>query len=165
MSNAILGLGVAVVGGEVTPDRYAVDKVTYDIRSRDLGDKAIAYRFDPRAGQVAIEEVPSDDRAEPSLTDDEVVELARLGRQVERAQAGPQDVEWAIGPGPEGPRQLFLLQMRPETVWSQKRAAPISDPNVPILERMLHAISQPIRLRDPGGPGPGAGAGTGATRT
>jgi len=84
--------------------------------------------------------------------------LARLGRQVERAQGGPQDVEWAIGPGPEGPRQLFLLQMRPETVWSQQRAAPISDPNVPILERMLHAISQPIRFRDPSGPGSGAGA-------
>lgn len=158
-----LGLGVAVVGGEVTPDRYAVDKVTFDIRSRVLGDKAIAYRFDPRAGEVAVEEVAADDREQPSLSDDEVCELARLGRQVERAQGGPQDVEWAIGPGPEGPRQLFLLQMRPETVWSRKRAAPISDPNVPILERMLQAISQPIRLRDPGGPSGGAGAGSAPT--
>jgi hypothetical protein len=55
--------------------------------------------------------------------------------------------------------------MRPETVWSRRVAAPISDPNVPILERMLHVISQPIRLRDPGGPGGGAGSGTGAART
>ena len=143
------GLGVAVVGGEVTPDRYAVDKVTRDIRSRTIGDKAIAYRFDARAAAVTVEEVAAEDRGQPSLSDDEVVELARLGRQVERAQGGPQDVEWAIGPGPEGPRQLFLLQMRPETVWSQRRAAPISDPTVPILERMLHAISQPLRIREP----------------
>jgi hypothetical protein len=31
-----------------------------------------------------------------------------------------QDIEWAIGPGRDGARQLFVLQARPETVWSQR---------------------------------------------
>jgi phosphoenolpyruvate synthase/pyruvate phosphate dikinase len=92
--------------------------------------------------------VPVDDRSVPSLTDEEVVTLARLGREVERRRGGPQDLEWAIGPGPNGARELFLLQMRPETVWSQKPAKPISDPNEDILSRMLKAMSQPLRIRD-----------------
>ena len=48
------GLGLAVVGGEVTPDRFVVDKVTYEIRSRSIGPKAIAYRFDAGSGGVVI---------------------------------------------------------------------------------------------------------------
>lgn len=143
-----LGLGLAVVGGEVTPDRFAVDKVTWDVRSRAIGDKAIAYRFDAEAGDVICVEVPLDDRTVPSLTDEEVVALAHIGRDVERRRGGPQDLEWAIGPGVDGPRELFLLQMRPETVWSQRQATPISDPNEDILSRMLRAMSQPLRIRD-----------------
>ena len=143
-----LGLGLAVVGGEVTPDRFAVDKVTWDVRSRAIGDKAIAYRFDAEVGDVVCADVPPDDRLVPSLTDDEVVALARLARDVERRRGGPQDLEWAIGPGQSGPRELFLLQLRPETVWSQRQAKPISDPNEDILSRMLRAMSQPLRIRD-----------------
>lgn len=142
------GLGLAVVGGEVTPDRFAVDKVTWDIRSRAIGPKTFAYRFDPASGSVVTQDIPPDDQAMPSMTDEEVITLARLGRQVEKAHGGPQDVEWAIGPGAEGPRELFLLQMRPETVWSRKKVAPLSDPNEDILSRMLKAMSKPMRLRD-----------------
>jgi phosphoenolpyruvate synthase/pyruvate phosphate dikinase len=142
------GLGLAVVGGEVTPDRFVVDKVTFDIRTRSIGPKAIAYRFDAESGAVVPTDVPQDDQRLPSLGDEEVVELARIGRALERAQGGPQDVEWAIGPGPDRPRQVFLLQMRPETVWSRRTVAPISDPNTPILARMLRSMSVPMRIRD-----------------
>lgn len=143
-----VGLGLAVVGGEVTPDRFGVDKVTYDIRTRSIGDKAIAYRFDPHAGGVVIGDVPEDLRSGPSLGDEEIVALARLGRQIERTRGGPQDIEWAIGPGPLGDREVFLLQVRPETVWSRHDSVPISDPTTPILERMLEAMSRPLQLRD-----------------
>src|SRR5207245_7322906 len=40
------GLGLSVVGGEVTPDRYSVDKVNFEIRSRAVGDKPFAYGLD-----------------------------------------------------------------------------------------------------------------------
>jgi phosphoenolpyruvate synthase/pyruvate phosphate dikinase len=95
-----VGLGTGVVGGEVTPDRFYVDKVTLDIRSRVLA------------------------RQERScITDDEAVDLALLGKRVERALGAPQDIEWAIA---SGTREAFLLQARPETVWSRKPRAIVS---------------------------------------
>jgi rifampicin phosphotransferase len=142
------GVGLGVVGGEVTPDRFVVDKVTFEIRSRSIGPKAIAYRFAPDLGTVVQTGVARDEQYLPSLTDDEVVDLAHIGRALERGQGGPQDVEWAIGPGPTGPRQIALLQMRPETVWSRRPVAPISDPRTPILIRMLQSMSTPLKIRD-----------------
>lgn len=151
---ASFGLGVAVVGGEVTPDRYAVDKVTFELRSREVVPKPIAYRFDPRTGTVRAVEVPPGERNLPALTDPEVVEVAGLGKRVERALGAPQDIEWAIGPGRGGRREVFLLQTRPETVWSRREARPIASPEEPVLSRMLKAMSVPIRLDA----GPGARA-------
>ncbi len=114
------GLGEAVVAGEVSPDRYAVDKVTLEIRARTLSAKHVAYRFDPRDGEVRLVAVPEEQQPLACLADGEVVELASLGKRVERALGAPQDIEWAIGPGVGGPREVFLLQTRPETVWSQR---------------------------------------------
>ena len=118
------GLGEAVVAGEVTPDRYAIDKVTLEIRSRTLSAKHIAYRFDPEQGEVRLVDVPEKEQQLSCLTDEEALELASLGKRVERALGSPQDIEWAIGPGPSGTREVFLLQTRPETVWSLKPARP-----------------------------------------
>ena len=97
---AAYGLGTAVVEGEVTPDRFAVDKVTLELRSRTVGEKAFADRFDPAAGRVVREAVPDALRARPCLDDAEVLELAGLGKRIEQALGVAQDVEWAVGPAP-----------------------------------------------------------------
>jgi pyruvate,water dikinase len=116
------GLGEAVVAGEVNPDRYAVDKVTLEIRSRTVSAKHVAYRFDPALGDVRLGEVPPEEQRLPCLSDAEIVEIATLGKRVERSLRTAQDIEWAI----DGSREVHLLQTRPETVWSRKHApAPI----------------------------------------
>ncbi len=113
---ASYGLGAAVVNGEVTPDRFCVDKGTLGIRTRALGDKHMAYRFDPAVAGTRTAPVPPQQRRQPCLSDAEVVQLAELGKRMEHAMAGhAQDMEWAIDPS----REIFLLQARPETVWSQ----------------------------------------------
>jgi phosphoenolpyruvate synthase/pyruvate phosphate dikinase len=94
------GLGTAVVGGEVTPDRFYVDKVTLEIRARALVHQE-----------------------RPAITDTEVIDLATIGKRVDRALGAPQDIEWAIAA--QG-REIFLLQARPETVWSRKAGATLS---------------------------------------
>jgi len=146
---AAYGLGTAVVEGEVTPDRFAVDKVTMELRSRSVGEKAFAYRFDPAAGRVARVEVPEALRARPCLDDAEVVELAGLGKRVEQALGVPQDLEWAAGPpaatgtGAAGGRQLWLLQARPETVWSRRPRQAVAPPGTTAMDRMLSYLGRP----------------------
>jgi pyruvate,water dikinase len=116
---ASFGIGEAVVAGEVTPDRYAVDKVTLDLRSRVLSAKHVAYRFDRETGGLRLVDVPAGQQCLPCLSDEEVLEVARLGTRVEQALGGAQDIEWAIGPE----RAIYLLQARPETTWSRRPGA------------------------------------------
>ncbi len=113
------GLGVAVVGGEVRPDRFSVNKVTGTMTLEELGTKEVEHRFDPATGGVLPRPVEVARRSARSLTDDEVHELVRLGKQIEKFRGAPQDIEWAIDPA----GNLVLLQVRPETVWSAKRQA------------------------------------------
>jgi pyruvate,water dikinase len=117
---AAYGLGTAVVNGEVTPDRFCVDKAQLSIAMCATGDKPLAYRFDARAQAVAPEPVDRSLRTRACVADEEVIELARLGKRMEAVMGRPQDIEWAIGPGTGGPRDLFLLQARPETIWSKR---------------------------------------------
>ena len=80
--------------------------------------------FDAAAGGgVEDVETPEDRRREPCLSDPELLELRDLGRKVERHYGRPQDIEWAIDRHGAG---ILLLQSRPETVWSQKDAAPVA---------------------------------------
>lgn len=113
------GLGLAVVGGEVTPDRWVVDKVTLGIVGFTPGSKRIEYR----RGDLAVPVEP-DRWAQPCLTEQQVVALARLGKQVERQQGCPQDLEFAVEPGRPAGEELVLLQRRPETVWSSRPHRP-----------------------------------------
>ena len=115
--DASYGLGVTVVGGEVTPDSYLVSKVTRELVRTQVGSKEIECVLDPEHGGAVTREVDRERRQRLCLEPDEVARLAELGREVERHYGAPQDLEWAIDR--EG--TTFLLQARPETVWAQKR--------------------------------------------
>jgi phosphoenolpyruvate synthase/pyruvate phosphate dikinase len=115
---AAYGLGAAVVNGEVDPDRFCVDKSALGLRSRTVGSKQVAYRFDPGAqGTRKVAVGPREQRL-ACVSDDEVLQLATMGLRMEQAMGCSQDIEWAIS----AERELFLLQSRPETVWSQQAA-------------------------------------------
>jgi pyruvate, water dikinase len=112
--NASWGLGVAVVGGEVTPDEYRVSKVTGELLHRTIGPKLIEYLAGGKRSDVPPE------RQEVACLDGErLTELAELGRRVERHFGGHQDIEWAI----DGEGELFLLQSRPVTTAAGPKAA------------------------------------------
>lgn len=123
---AAWGLGEAVVSGEVTPDRFRVDKVTLEVIERAVSDKAVEFRFEPGAG-ARLADVPDERRSASSLDDAEIERLAALVKRIERHRGAPQDVEWAI----DRDGEIAVLQVRPETVWSQRAAAvaPVSSAN------------------------------------
>jgi pyruvate,water dikinase len=119
---AAWGLGSAVVGGEVTPDRWVLGKITGEISVREISDKLIQH--EPAAGGgVEAVAVSEERRRAPCLSDTQLQQLGTLARQVERHYGCAQDIEWAIE---RNSGAILLLQSRPETVWSARDAAPIA---------------------------------------
>jgi pyruvate,water dikinase len=112
------GLGEGVVGGGVTPSRFVVDKVTFEVVRRELSPQESAYGFDPATGAVGLVPVAEDLHALPCLTDEEIDVLAKLAKRIEQHRGAPQDVEWAVSDAGD----VHVLQVRPETVWSRRRA-------------------------------------------
>lgn len=124
--DASWGLGEAVVGGEVTPDNYLVDKVLMEFTRRVVSAKEVEYRPARNGRGVALVPVPEARRNVPCLSDEQIKAVARLAQITERYYGCPQDVEWAMDADPAGGRRLYLLQCRPETVWSNRPAKPLS---------------------------------------
>ena len=119
--NSSWGLGETVVSGTVTPDEFLVDKVTFDILKRIISPKELEHRVNIEENRVDIGPVPDDRKNEPSITDDELLELCRIGKQIEKYYGSPSDIEWAVDADLPFPESVVILQARPETVWSQKR--------------------------------------------
>ena len=116
------GLGEMVVQGQVNPDEFYVHKPTLEagrpsILRRERGSKAqkMVYSDDP-AERVAVVDVPRGDRHRFSLSDEEVMELARCAVAIERHYGRAMDIEWARD-GADG--RIYILQARPETVQSR----------------------------------------------
>jgi len=117
--DASWGLGLGVVGGEVTPDQFVVSKVTGEVVRQTISTKTVQYVPAPGGdGPVAVD-VAADRADAPCLSDGELRALVDVGRAVERHFGGRQDVEWAI----DGRGELFLLQARPVTA-SEKAQGP-----------------------------------------
>lgn len=117
------GLGSAMVGGEVTPDRFVTAKITGEISVREISDKHIQH-VPAEGGGVKSVETPERLRGAPSVSDQELAALREIARKVEGHYGRPQDIEWAI----DRSGQIHLLQSRPETVWSVKDQAPVAKP-------------------------------------
>ncbi len=123
--NASWGLGLAVVGGKVTPDEYRVSKVTREVLSSSIGPKEIEYVADPSGSGAARTEVPAERQGVACLDEERLAALVDMARRVEGHFGGHQDIEWAIARGgePDRPGELFMLQARPVTVKPAKPEA------------------------------------------
>ena len=110
------GLGEVVVGGEVEPDTYVVDRSGPRLLSVRVGRKAfeIVRGADGHDQRV---DLPEPEASRRVLADDEILELARTGLRVHEHYGTPQDIEWATADG-----QWFILQSRPITTLGGARA-------------------------------------------
>jgi len=115
------GLGESVVSGAITPDNYITDKNTLEIISKKIAKKTVEYVRDSKTGKTIHHNVPIERQGQPSLTDEEIVKLTELANRIEKHYDGkPQDIEWAIDRHLAFPENIFIVQSRPETVWSLK---------------------------------------------
>ena len=115
---ACWGLGEGVVKGDVTPSRFTVDKVTLEIVQREIVPQTEEYRFDPASGRVRLMPLASEQGKTACIEDAEALALAKLAKRIEDHRGAAQDIEWAIDTDGE----VRVLQVRPETVWSQRES-------------------------------------------
>ena len=116
--NASWGLGLAVVGGEVTPDDFLVSKITGEVVRRQIAEKTVRYV----AGEHGAErtEMPGELRSAPSLDDAALAALVEVGCRVDRYFGTRQDIEWAF----TADRELHVLQSRPVTALPRHEPEP-----------------------------------------
>ena len=108
--NASFGLGEAVVGGQVTPDTFVVDRESKNVKETMIGPKEQMTVSDGEQG-TKLTDVKVADRDQSSLSDALLKDLVELTLKVEKNYDGlPQDIEWAIVDG-----KISLLQSRPIT--------------------------------------------------
>jgi pyruvate,water dikinase len=117
------GLGETVVQGAVNPDEFYVFKTTlnegrYPIIRRSIGSKLIKMEFTQpgEEGRVKTVDVTPELRNRYSITDEDVIELAKYAVIIEKHYERPMDIEWGKD-GRDG--KIYILQARPETVKSQ----------------------------------------------
>jgi len=120
--NGVWGLGELIVQGRVIPDEWIVfkkgmEKGFRSVVSKRLGDKTKKIVYSQEGGTKEIQ-TSKEEKEKFSLTDDEVLELAKMGWIIEKHYGQAMDIEWAKD-GIDG--KLYIVQARAETVYSTKK--------------------------------------------
>ncbi len=118
------GLGEGIVQGTVNPDEFyvfkeALEKNDFPIIKKSLGEKAKKMIFSDNnlpGKSVKFVKVSKEETNEFSITNDEIIQLAKYAKTIEDHYKMPMDIEWAK----DGiDKKIYILQARPETVQSK----------------------------------------------
>ena len=139
---AIFGLGEYIVQGKVTPDHYEVDKRSLVITKKEIKKQAIKFV----KSNIANKEVKLGiSGSRQKLTEEEIIRIALLVRDIENHYYFPQDIEWAIEKN-----KVYIVQSRPITTIKKTDSTDLTDSTDSIR---LH----PILTGAPASPGIGIG--------
>jgi len=132
---AVWGLGDALVGGKVVPDRFVIERNRLNVVERTVSHKEVMSQMSTTG--VETTDIPTHMRDMPVLEDSRIQELCALGLKVETLFGCPQDIEWALHNS-----RVILLQARPisvkeeQTVWSRANLAETQPGYVMYLSRI-----------------------------
>jgi len=133
------GLGEAVVKGEVTPDKYSVNKISMEVlevyRSRS---KPVRYEM-LEDGTVVRKDNAAEESWEASLSLEEAVKLAEMGASLEKYFGAAQDIEWVVDQRRKFPENIFLVQSRPVTIKSTV-STPSKQSDLNPLDRIINTL-------------------------
>lgn len=139
------GFGESVVSGECTPDQFVVDKITMQIISKRISRKHCYFTTDFETQTVQKIEIPEERQENQCMLDEDVVRLAKIGRNIELHYGKPMDIEWAIDKDLMAPGNVLILQSRPETVWSQRKKSPVIGPKTG-FELLMERAMRPFKI-------------------
>ncbi|MFC2058834.1 phosphoenolpyruvate synthase [Chloroflexota bacterium] len=131
---AVYGLGEAIVSGDLTPDRYLVDRDKLTILDKQVAKQEWQFVRSPHKDRSMEEAniksaVPEEMQNERKLTDAEIIALAELGKKIESIYQFPQDIEWAKEGG-----KFYIVQARPITTLEVRREERAGGPiKAPVL--------------------------------
>ena len=128
---AVLGLGEMIVSGDVTPDHYTISKADMSIHEKEV--KAQEWKLvrdiEKRTGDENIKiNLTTEEQAKQKITDNEILHLAKLGKQLEDHYDFPQDIEWATEKG-----EIFIVQTRPITTIKEDAGKATHEIDAPVL--------------------------------
>lgn len=106
--NSIFGLGKYLVDGTISPDIYRVSRAENSLKEKLIFYKTRRLEIHPEGGTIDSV-LPYETGNQPSLTDDEAIQLAEFAVKIEKHYGCPQDIEWAI----DQDGKIFILQTRP----------------------------------------------------
>jgi len=130
---ASYGLGEYVVQGKVTPDEYYVRKNDLKIVQKIIPKKTIQLIRKPNGGTEETP-VPKELQDKQVLADEQIIELAKYALAIEKHYNRHMDIEWGLD---ERSNKLWILQARPETVWSVKKQPTAESRAATIVERKV----------------------------
>ncbi|NLT37453.1 MAG: phosphoenolpyruvate synthase [Methanomassiliicoccus sp.] len=115
------GLGEALVGGKVTPDTYVVDKFHRKILNRRISNQTWKL-VRGESGECMRQDIPQDLATKQKMTDEQILDLAEVGNQIEMHYDRPMDIEWAMEGG-----SMYIVQARPVTTLSKDKNVKAED--------------------------------------
>jgi len=142
---AIYGLGEYIVQGVVTPDHYEVVKSDLKIIDKEIKEQKV--KFVKIGAENKEEKVLATDAAKQKITDDQIVEVAKLGIELEKHYYFPQDIEWAREKG-----KIYIVQTRPITTLDKKESA------AGVKTGTISTSEHAILIGSPASPGIGIGS-------
>jgi len=105
---AVYGLGEAIVGGQVTPDNYIVDKNSLEIKNKIIGKQT--WQYTKEGGKTVKKDVEPDFQGLQKISDENIKKLAETANNIHNHYGMAMDIEWAA----EGDN-IYMTQARPET--------------------------------------------------
>jgi pyruvate,water dikinase len=149
MIEGAYGLGEYVVGGIVTPDSYVVSKADNKILSVTVNgqDKKLIRKEGGETEEVAV---PENERNRQKLTNEQILQLAGYAKKIEKHYGCYMDMEWAVD---ERDNKLWILQARPETVWSRRNKEKKAEEEKPMAAKEAKVLVKGL----PASPGQGYG--------
>ncbi|WP_340003318.1 phosphoenolpyruvate synthase [Paenibacillus sp. FSL K6-0276] len=105
--DASFGLGEALVSGLVSADCYKVQEE--EIIDKRIATKKLAI-YGLKEGGTETRQIDIDQQKIQTLTEQQISQLARIGREIEAYFGYPQDIEWCLAND-----TFYIVQSRPIT--------------------------------------------------
>jgi pyruvate,water dikinase len=141
------GLGEAVVSGLVTPDYYLVDKVTLNPIKSTKGSKEVKCVYNETGSDIKTVEVSAEDRNRFCVSPEELKEICRVSKAIDKYYGMPYDIEFAIDADLPFPENVIILQVRPESVWTKKKEEARTEQKNDAMERIVSQLVTGVRIK------------------